>query len=99
MRLRVFTTAMMVVAFCLMCLYPFALQHRPHRTDPKPVRVRYLQKMLALNTGMILSFSGAAICSILIIRRAREEYRSQAEQNMRILVEGALADHERKKQS
>jgi len=43
-----------------------------------------------------LSFVGAAICAVLMLRNVRESYRLQARKNLEELVESSLRQHEKR---
>lgn len=90
MRLKVLTTAFVVFGLLLMVLYPWLLGPKPHtRHEFQAFAIRYLIYVSAI----VIALIGAGVCSVLILRRAREEYRQAKEELLKQLLEATLKDH------
>lgn len=90
MRLKVLTTTCAFFALALMIGYPWILGKHPG--DPVAAG-RYLAKSLIYVALIVAALIGAAVCSMLILRQAREEYRREKEELLRQLLEASLKDH------
>ncbi len=93
MRLKVLTTAFVVFGLLLMVLYPWLLGPKPHTHHEIQVfAIRYLIYVSAI----VIALIGSGICSVLILRKAREEYRQAKEEILNQLLEATLKDHAEK---
>jgi len=92
-RLRVLTGTFVLFSIVLMLGYPWLLGPKPPSTTRYP---GYLLNSLLYIVAVVGSLVAAGVCSLLILRQAKEEYRRDKEQLMRSLLEGSLRDHGRK---
>ena len=88
MSLKLFTTACLAIGMLLFLPYATMLAHPPARTTPAPVRRSFAQRLLLINGLQVLSLVGAGVGSVLIVRRARQQYRDEAIRNMNVLLGG-----------
>ncbi len=92
MRLKVLTASFVVFAVILMVGYPWILGPKPHdflRSEA------YVVRAVIYMCAVIFALVGAAISSLMILRRAREEYRIEKEKLLRDLLESSLRDHKK----
>ena len=85
---RTVTTGLMVLTLLLVAAWPLELRDRPTRKAPLPVRQAYATRLAAHTGAIALLMLGAGVGTVVYSRRAKEEYRREALQNMRNLVEG-----------
>ncbi|MHB8636348.1 MAG: hypothetical protein ACYC96_07740 [Fimbriimonadaceae bacterium] len=96
MRLKLATSAALVLGVVLVVMWPWVLQQRPRMTSGhRPLRreVDAFQVMFAGYAGAcVFSFMAAGCLAALMMRSAREEFSRQAMANIRELVEGSMED-------
>jgi hypothetical protein len=92
-RLKILTTALVIFALGLMVSWSFIIGEKP---TEKEALAQWAVRLGFYVMTILISFVGAAIGAVVLSRRAREEYRAQAEANMRELIEGTLSDHKTK---
>jgi hypothetical protein len=95
MRLRLITGTLLAFGFALLLAWPWLIGPRPDPAAPAPVVRTYLTRTAVYVGVLVTTLVAAGICSMLILRRTREEYSAQAGENLRSLVEGTLQDHRR----
>lgn len=95
MRLKVLTTAFMVLSLALLLGMPWMLRSRPKDGDRREV-VAFARRLLVYEGALVIALAATGITAILIVRRAREEYRKASHDNLQILLEGTLEAHRRK---
>ena len=78
----------------MMVYFPKLMASRPSAFAAKHVRRAFAITALTYVGGTILVVTGAGVGSLLIMRRVREEYRLQALENVKMMVEGTLSDHQ-----
>lgn len=90
MRLKILTTGLVIFGLGLMVMWSFIVGEKP---TGREALAQWAVRLGFYVMTILLSFVGAAIGAVALSRRAREEYRAQAEANMRELIEGTLSDH------
>ena len=95
MRLKILTTALVIFGLALMVMWPAFIGKQPVEREEL---ARWLLRASFYVMTILVSLVGAAIGAVVLSRRAREEYRAQADANMRDLIEGTLSDHKTKKE-
>lgn len=94
MRLKSFTTGLMIFGFALLLGIPFVLARKPQADAPK----RELAVFAALfGTYIMVIFAvaiGAIICAMVVLRQTTKSLKEEAERNMKSFVEGSLSDHD-----
>lgn len=96
MRLKLLTTAALVLGFALLLLGPTVLRQRPRPIGyhtPLRREIEAFEIIFAGYVGMsACAFMGAGCLAALMMRSAREEYARQAIANIQDLVEGSIQD-------
>lgn len=87
MRLKVVTSAFLVIGFGLLFAWPQMLAMRPPHGAPRAEFKQYGWKLLAFTGCVIVTFSGATLGAIFIVKSAREEFKRQSLENMQQLIE------------
>ena len=85
-------TALVVVGMGLLVAWPFVLGKQPAREHTRALELYTLRFGLYVCVLLIVFFAMAALAWALW-RKAREEYREAALNNMKFLIETTLADH------
>ena len=87
-NLRLFTGLCLGMGFAVLVLWPYLLVHRPRPGASREVRRTYVIQLIAVAGAGLISVVGASLGSILLVRRAREEFAIASRQNVEKLVEG-----------
>ncbi|MEA2551892.1 MAG: hypothetical protein QOJ65_68 [Fimbriimonadaceae bacterium] len=96
MLLRAATTFLMLFGLVLSLGYPWIIGPKPAlHAQQGPFAIRLGVYMILI----ICSFLGAAVCAILMMRRAREAYREETRQNLEDLIETTLRTHQHRPES
>jgi len=91
-RLRALTGAFVLFSLALMVAYPWILGPKPTtKLQLHGFAIRYLIYL----TVIVCALLAAGFTSILILRKAREEYRLEKEELMRQLLEATLRDQQK----
>lgn len=96
MRLKLVTTVLFVLGVAMLLGWPFLMAGRPEEGANRKEIARFGLKMLTYFGFTAATFLATAICALLLVRRAKSEFRQQASENLRGLIEGTLRDHGRK---
>lgn len=96
MRLKLVTTILLVLGLAMLMAWPLLWGGRPGPDAPKKELAEFSLRFLLYFAATALVFLATAVCALLLVRRAREEYAEQAGKNLRGLIEGTLRDHGRK---
>src|SRR4029079_6312653 len=94
MLLRILTSFFLIFGIVLTLGFPWVIRARP----VQPTHADLQQDSVLFGTYLIvtmLSFVGAAICAILMVRKVRESFREASRQNLEDLVESALRQHQK----
>ena len=95
MLLKVLTTAFVMIGLGLLIGLPFVIGDKPSSDDQIEL-ARYGARALAYFGASCMVWIAAALCSVLLMRRTRNELAESQKENMEGLIEGTLQDHERK---
>lgn len=68
----------------------------PQKHAKRAEALAYSERLLAFTGLLLLSVSASGYGAIRVFRAAKEEYRRQAEENIRAMIEGALQDKAKK---
>ncbi len=96
MFLKVLTTAFVVCGLALVLAMPSIVGAKPGGEDQLAL-AQYGTRLLTFFAVTSLVWIGAAVCAVLLARRARLQYLEEQHDNLTSLIEGTLRDHERKK--
>jgi hypothetical protein len=88
MSLKLFTTICLVVGMLLFLPYAGMLAHPPTTGTSKVERRAYVEKLFLLNGLQLVCLIGAGVGATLVVKKARRDFREEAVQNMKRLVEG-----------
>jgi len=88
-RLKIFTTFSMVAVLVLLALSATLLGPVPNRSAPRQVKRVYGVRALAYLGTMIVLFGASGVGSYLIFKKAKDEYREESLNNLKMLVAGA----------
>ena len=70
------------------------LNARPHHPDRLALE-RYSVLLGGYVILTVICFGGAAMCAMLMVRQARQNYRAAMRQNLEDLVESSLRQHQK----
>lgn len=88
--LRGLTALFIVLSIAVLVGWPLWVGRPPQKRSEARV---YVRRGLVTVSALLVCVVGAGVSSVLLVRRAREEYRREALKNMQALVEGTRADH------
>jgi hypothetical protein len=94
MFLKVLTTALVVCGLAMVLAIPYVLGQRPEEGGRLEL-AQYGTRVLTFFALTCFVWIGAAVCSILMVRRAKVEFLQDQGENIRSLIEGTLKDHDR----
>jgi methylthioribose-1-phosphate isomerase len=85
--MKLLTTACLMVSFilCLVMVWLLGQVKMPHQT--RLAQFRHVQEMQITTMLIILCLAGAGFGSVMVVKKARKEYRDEAMENMQALVE------------
>lgn len=95
MWLKLLVTLFLLGTLGLLVARPILVGPNPQRQDKRAVKLAFSERALAFTGALILTLSGAGVGAIVLVRRANEEYRLLAMENMKSLIEGAITDHQK----
>jgi hypothetical protein len=95
MFLKVLTTALVVCGFAMVLAIPFMLGQKPEGGDQLEL-ARFGARVLLFFGLTCIVWIAAAVCAIVLARRARTEFLQDQGENIKSLIEGTLHDHGRK---
>jgi len=95
-RLKIFTTAALLLGFGLLVSWPWTLGPRPPKGAPRAEFTAYSRRAAIYLGGLLLSVTSSGVGALLIMRQVKEDYRRQSIRNMEGLVESTREDHMRK---
>lgn len=90
--LKIATTVFLVVGICMMLAWPIVLK-RPGPNLSTGEKQMFAVRYLAYVFGLLVDFILTSIGAYLVLRRTRERYAVEAEQNLRRMIEGTIEDH------
>lgn len=96
MRLKTFTTGLMIFGVALLLGLPLLMTRKPEDGAPKKELAVYA---VMFGTYIMVIFAVAIIaiiCAMIVLRQTTKSLKEEAEKNMKIFVEGSLRDHEDK---
>lgn len=96
MRLKIATTAFLLFGLVLLATWPWVVGPRPPADAPKPELAAFAVRLMIYMGATIVTFAVTAALALLVGRQARKQYRKEAIDNLRELIEGTLKDHGRK---
>jgi hypothetical protein len=94
-RLKILTSASLILGFCGLLLGPWMLQMRPRRGAEPEAFVRYAWLASGYLGVMLIAFVAASVGAFLIVRRTRDEFAQQSKRNLTSLIEGTQSDIQR----
>ncbi|MBX3117800.1 MAG: hypothetical protein KF784_01960 [Fimbriimonadaceae bacterium] len=94
MWLKIATTISFVTGLLMLALWPWVVGAKPEGTgdELKRYALRYGYYLLAVLFVFVLTCA----LSLWLLRRQRAQFREEAKENLKELIEGTLKDHERK---
>lgn len=99
MRLKIATTSCLIFGALLLLAWPWVVGIRPGKGAPRAELAAYASRFMWYVTATVLTFVVTAFLAILVMRRAREQYREASMRNLETLLEGVREDHAGKQQS
>ena len=88
-------TSLVVFGFAMLIGWPWLVGPKPVHPSHKEA-VNYLYRVDLYVCVLLIVFFATTVLAIILARRARDEYRQQALNNMRFLIESTLEDHRKK---
>lgn len=98
MRLKIATTTSLLLGLMLLAAWPWVVGSRPPAEAPRKELADYLTRFVWYMGATVMTFVVTAFLAILVMRRAREEYREASMRNLEALIEGTRQDHVKKQQ-
>jgi hypothetical protein len=96
MWLKIVTTALIIFSIVMLFAYLWIVGPQPPSTAPRAEKIEFLRRWAVFIGLEAVALIGSIIGAYLIARRARQEFREQAQRNMEALLESTLRDHARK---
>lgn len=93
MRLKTFTTGLMIFGVALLCGIPVMMQRQPAETAPEKDKAVYLLQFGIYTITIMVIMVTAIVCALLVLRQTTRSLKDEAERNMKTFVEGSLTDH------
>jgi len=94
MRLKTFTTGLMIFGVALLLGVPVLLTRRPEGSATKRELAEYALLFGSYIIVIALVAVAAIICAMVVLRQTTKSLKEEAERNMKSFVEGSLRDHE-----
>jgi type VI protein secretion system component VasK len=95
MRLKVVTTAFVILGVLMLLSYPWIVGPVP-KGQGKEALAEYAMRFGIYIILSLLVWFTAAVLAVVTARRARQAYREEAMENFQSLMEETLKDHGRK---
>lgn len=92
MRLKVTTTAFLILGLLLLAGWPWIVGQQPPKGDLQATR-EYAARFGIYIIMILLVWFTTALLAVIVARRARKELREEAMQNLQELLEESLKDH------
>lgn len=99
MRYKVATFSLFFADLILFVTLGFCLTTMPGRKASHEEQVQFLIRSGVLVIALLVTLLATVLIVWMWMRTLRDEYRQEAQENMKQLIEGTLRDHERKQQS
>ena len=97
MRLKTATITLTIFSLLLLVCWPcFVGAPASLKHAPRQAQAAFVERSGIYIIVLLLSWFGTLVLSWILLRRTRDEYREQAAENLKNLLEGTLQDHERK---
>jgi hypothetical protein len=103
LRLRIGLTVLVLAGIGLLLAWPWLVGPYPaphgvpaHGSKEAKALAEYSLRFLGYIAALLLVFLSTAIMATIVVRRAREEYRQEAMDNMRQLIEATREDYQKK---
>jgi hypothetical protein len=94
MRLKTFTTGLMIFGVALLLGIPVLLTQKPDASAPKRDLAVYAAMFGTYILVIAIVAMAAIICAMIVLRQTTKNLKEEAERNMKMFVEGSLRDHE-----
>ncbi len=96
MRLKATTWALATLTVLLLLGWP-VLVGLPPKGATRAMLGQYAWKSEIWFIALIVCFLGTTVFAALVVRQSREEYLRESEENLKLLIEGTLSDHRKKR--
>lgn len=87
-------TSLCVALGILILLGWFVVGRPPQKGSARAVYRAYVRKGLVAATGLTVVVAGAGVGAFVLMRRARDEYRAEAMENLKKLLESSRQENE-----
>lgn len=94
MRLKTFTTGLMIFGVALLCGIPFMMQRQPPKGSSERELAVYALQFGTYTLTIFAVMITAIVCALLVLRQTTRSLKEEAERNMKTFVEGSLTDHQ-----
>ncbi|MFM9874300.1 MAG: hypothetical protein ACKVQS_12645 [Fimbriimonadaceae bacterium] len=94
MRLKTFTSGLMLFGIALLLGIPFLMARQPGKDAPKRELAVYAAMFGTYILVIAVVAVTAIICAMIVLRKTSQSLKDEAERNMKSFVEGSLRDHE-----
>ncbi|MEZ5163354.1 MAG: hypothetical protein R2688_06305 [Fimbriimonadaceae bacterium] len=96
MRLKTFTTGLMIFGGMMLIGFPFLFRMKPDADAPRKELAQFAVMSLSYVIVMFLVWVAVIICAMIVLRHTRRELQDEIKGHMQQFVEGAMRDHEKK---
>lgn len=93
MRLKVITTAFLILGIVLMVGWPWVLGRRPDVDASRAIKADYAVVLFYYFGATLGTWTTTFILAWIVARRTKAEVLKAEEENLRGLIEGTLRDH------
>lgn len=93
--MKLLTAFCLILCFVALGSYPWTVGGPPAAASTKAVKQAYVNRSIIHLSTVCLALIGAGVGSALILRKAREEYRTTAKRNLEELVMEANRQREK----
>lgn len=94
MRLKVFTTGLMIFGLVALFGMPIFLGNRPDKSEGNRAMQEFAVQFGIYTIILVLVWLAVIVCAWFIIKGVRNELREIAADNMKEFLEGTLRDHD-----
>lgn len=96
MRLKTFTTGLMIFGGLMLIGFPFLFRYKPDADAPRKELAQFAVMSLSYVIVMFVVWLAVIICAMIVLRHTRRELQEEIKGHMQQFVEGAMRDHEKK---
>lgn len=93
MRLKIVTTAFLILGLCLLVGWPIIVGRPVAKDAPLKSRQLYAAKFGLYFIGVVGCFAVTSVLAMMVVRRQKDQFRKEAHGNLQMLIDQSLEDH------